>query len=62
MIPRYTLPEMGALWTDQARFEQMLRVEVAVLRALESRGTVPQGTTAVVSERGRVDAGAHRRA
>ena len=35
MIPRYTLPEMGALWTDQARFEAMLRVEVAALRAVE---------------------------
>ena len=35
MIPRYTLPEMGALWTDQARFEPMLRVEIAVLDALE---------------------------
>ena len=33
MIPRYTLPEMGALWTEEARFVAMLRVEVAVLRA-----------------------------
>ena len=33
MIPRYTLPEMGAIWSDQARFEAMLRVELAVARA-----------------------------
>jgi adenylosuccinate lyase len=33
MIPRYTLPEMGAIWTEQAHFEQMLRVEIAVARA-----------------------------
>ena len=32
MIPRYSLPEMADLWTDQARFEAMLRVELAVLR------------------------------
>ena len=32
MIPRYTLPEMGAIWTDTARFEQMLRVEIEVGR------------------------------
>src|SRR6476619_1383317 len=56
MLPRYTLPEMGTLWTDQTRFERMLRVEIAVLRALESRGSVPQGTTAAVSEHARVDA------
>jgi adenylosuccinate lyase len=56
VIPRYTLPDMGALWTDQARFEQMLRVEIAVLRTLEARGRVPAGTTAAAAEHGRVDA------
>ena len=30
MIRRYTLPEMGAIWTEEARFEAMLRVELAV--------------------------------
>ena len=34
MIPRYTLPEMGTLWTEQAHFERMLRVEIAALRAV----------------------------
>ncbi|MEP7378700.1 MAG: adenylosuccinate lyase [Chloroflexota bacterium] len=48
MIARYTLPEMGALWTDQARFDQMLRVEIAALRAVERHGMVPAGTTAAV--------------
>ena len=39
MIRRYTLPEMGAVLSDQARFEQMLRVEVAVARAeVETHG------------------------
>ena len=26
MINRYTLPEMGALWTEEARFKTMLEV------------------------------------
>ena len=30
VIRRYTLAEMGAIWTEQARFEPMLRVELAV--------------------------------
>ena len=29
MIARYTRPEMGALWTDEARMETWRRVEVA---------------------------------
>ena len=41
MIPRYTLPEMGAIWTDQARFEAMLLVELAVARAQARRGLIP---------------------
>jgi adenylosuccinate lyase len=55
MIPRYTLPEMGELWTDQARFEQMLRVELAALRAVERHGLVPAGTAAAVEPRAKVD-------
>ena len=55
MIARYTLPEMGALWTDQARFEHMLRVEIAVLRALARRGRVPADAVARIEERARVD-------
>jgi adenylosuccinate lyase len=28
VIPRYTLPEMAAVWSDEARFENWLRIEV----------------------------------
>lgn len=55
MIPRYTLPDMGALWTDQARFENMLKVEVAVLHALETRGSVPAEAVRSVEARARID-------
>jgi adenylosuccinate lyase len=55
MIPRYTLPEMGALWTDEARFESMLRVELAVLRALGRRDLVPAEAVAAVEDRARID-------
>ncbi len=55
MIARYTLPEMGALWTDQARFEHMLRVELAALRAVERHGLVPAGTALAVESKARVD-------
>jgi adenylosuccinate lyase len=55
MIRRYTLPEMRAIWTERARFEQMLRVEIEVARAQASRGTVPGDALAAIESRARVD-------
>ena len=55
MIRRYTLPEMGALWTDQARFDQMLRVELAVARAQAARGLVPPDALAAIEAKAAVD-------
>ena len=55
MSGRYTTPEMGALWSDAARFEHMLRVEIAVLQALADQGQVPAEAVAAVEERAAVD-------
>jgi adenylosuccinate lyase len=55
MIRRYTLPEMGAIWTEQARFEAMLRVELAVSRAQAARGIVPATALEALETRSRVD-------
>jgi adenylosuccinate lyase len=35
MIDRYTRPEMGALWTDEARMDAWRRVEVAACEAMQ---------------------------
>ena len=55
MIPRYTLPEMGAIWTEEAHFEGMLRVEIAVARAQVTRGTVPAAALRAIETRARID-------
>jgi adenylosuccinate lyase len=55
MIRRYTLPEMGALWGDDARFDWMLQVELAVARAQAARGQVPPEALAAIESRARVD-------
>jgi len=55
VIPRYTLPEMGALWTDEAHFGFMVRVELAELRAVEARGMVPAGTSEAVEGRAQIN-------
>jgi adenylosuccinate lyase len=55
MIRRYTLAEMGAIWTERARFDQMLRVELAVARAQAARGMVPAEALAAMEQRAAVD-------
>ncbi len=41
VIPRYTLPEMGALWTDAARLATWVDVEVLACEAHAELGVVP---------------------
>jgi adenylosuccinate lyase len=55
VIRRYTLPEMGGLWSDDARFAHMLRVELAVSRAQARRGRIPEDALAAIEARARVD-------
>src|SRR5499427_2044924 len=41
MIDRYTLPEMGRVWSDAHKYELWCRVEILVLEAHAGAGTVP---------------------
>jgi len=41
MIPRYTRPAMGRIFSDQNRFDQWLAVELAASEALAETGEVP---------------------
>ena len=42
MIARYTRPEMGAIWSDQHKYECWLQVELAATEALAGLGEVPR--------------------
>ena len=42
MIRRYTNPEMGAIWSDQRRYETWLEVELAAADAMAEAGIVPR--------------------
>ena len=55
MIPRYTLPEMAAIWSETARFERMLEVELAVVRAQVARGQVPADALVAIESRAEID-------
>jgi len=43
VIDRYTLPEMGEIWSETNKLETWKSVEVAALRAFETMGTAPDG-------------------
>ena len=49
MIPRYSRPEMAALWTDQAKWERWLQVEIAVTNAWADAGVVPTDDAAKIA-------------
>ncbi|HAC63190.1 MAG TPA: adenylosuccinate lyase [Cyanothece sp. UBA12306] len=42
MIERYTLPEMGEIWTDTYKLKTWLEVEIAVCEAQAELGYIPQ--------------------
>ena len=56
MIDRYTRPEMGALWSEEARYRGWLRVELAVCDVLAERGVVPAGALETLHRRAAFDA------
>ena len=55
MIQRYTRPEMAAIWTDERRYALWTRIEIAVCRALASRGQIPKEALVAIEQRATVD-------
>src|SRR6266478_4057228 len=51
MICRYTLPEMGALWSEQTKFQKWLEVEIAVCEVHAEMGTIPREALAQIKSR-----------
>jgi len=51
VIPRYTRPEMGRIWSDENRFRTWLTVEVAATQTLAEAGMVPKDAAKAIRER-----------
>jgi adenylosuccinate lyase len=51
VIPRYTRPELGAIWSPQAKFETWLEVELAATEAWAEEGAVPGEAASAARER-----------
>jgi len=51
LIERYTLPEMAAIWTDEAKFQSWLDVEIAACEANFKLGRIPQESMQDIRDR-----------
>lgn len=55
MIERYTLPEMGTIWTDDYKLSTWLQVEVAVCEAQAELGYIPAEALAEIKAKAKFD-------
>ena len=55
MIPRYTRPAMGKIWSDDNKFRCWLQVEIAASLTLAEAGIVPQEAAQAIANRGDFD-------
>ena len=51
MIPRYTDPEIGAIWTDENRYRTWLTIEILACEAMHKQGLVPAADLARIKKR-----------
>ena len=51
MIDRYTLPEMGSIWTEENRYQKWLDVELAVCEAWNRLGEIPLSALKRINKR-----------
>ncbi|CFY03189.1 Adenylosuccinate lyase [Syntrophomonas zehnderi OL-4] len=51
MIARYTLPEMGAIWSEEGKLNNWLKIEVAACEAWASLGKIPPEAVKTIKER-----------
>ncbi len=55
MIPRYSHAEMSALWSEEAKYQSWLDVELAALDAWAWEGSIPELVVASVKKRAKFD-------
>jgi len=51
MIERYTLPEMGAIWSQENKFQKWLDVEIAVCEVHAEMGTIPKSAVDEIKQK-----------
>ena len=51
MIPRYSPKDISAIWTEEAKFQRWLQLEIAAVEARMEAGVVPAEALAVIKEK-----------
>jgi adenylosuccinate lyase len=52
MIPRYSRPEMAAIWAPETRFRLWFEIEALAAEAMAELGTIPGAAAAAIREGG----------
>jgi adenylosuccinate lyase len=55
VIPRYSLPEMAAVWSDESRLGHWLRIEILACEAWARLGRIPEADMAAIRSRASFD-------
>ena len=55
MIPRYSRPEMVAIWTDQTKYQIWFEIEAHACDALAQLGVIPKSAAKTIWEKGGFD-------
>ncbi len=53
MIERYTLPGMGRVWSEQSKFDNMLKVEISACEALSKLKIIPKSDLFQIKKKAR---------
>jgi adenylosuccinate lyase len=55
MIPRYSRPEMSAIWSEESKFQIWFEIEAHACDAQAKLGVIPASAAAIVWEKGAFD-------
>jgi len=55
MIPRYTRPEMGGIWTDENKFQKWLDVEIATAEVEAEAGLIPKSAARAIRKKAKFE-------
>ena len=55
MIERYTLKDMGNLWSEENKFKTWLEVEIAVCEAFAKKDIIPADVPDTIRQKARID-------
>lgn len=55
MIDRYTLPEMGRIWTEEFKYSTWLKIEILACEARCKMGNIPQKDLDVIKQKAKFD-------